>query len=369
MPSRPNPLRSPLHRPRTLVSASSAKALTFAIGALLIGVTSGVSTQAATLSHVRVTRTLRCGIIQETPEYSSSDDHGPRQSFDADICRAVAVAILGPNARTILAPYPDDVAAMAGLQANKVDLIPTLTLDLTHASNHAIALSPPVLYDGVGFLVPISAGIAHADQLAGKKICFLAATQVEPSLQAWFTREQLEFVPFPFNEEGEMEAAFVSGNCAALAGDLTRLANTGIGFGPLATHYALLPDQVTHDPFVISQDPLAAASRSDDPAFARIVTWTLEVLLNAEASGLTQHNIGSIGPTTDATTQILSGRTGEIGRRLGLSNSWATWVIHAVGDYGGIYARDLGDQSPLRLPRAQNRLSTQGGLLLPLPLK
>ena len=337
--------------------------------ALLLLLAAALPVHAATLARIRASHTLRCGVNQETPEYSSTDDHGPRRAFDAEICRAVAIAILGPDARVILTSYPDDVGAMTALRAGKVDLLPTLTLDLTHASNPALAFSPPILYDGVGFLIPSSASLTHADQLSGKKICFLASTQVELSLRVWFARQHLDFVPFPFNEEGEMEAAFVSGNCPALAGDLTRLVSTRIGFGPLAARYALLPDPISHDPAVISQDPLAAASRSDDPAFARIVTWTLEVLLNAEASGLTQRNIVSIGPTADETTQVLTGRSGEIGARLGLSNSWATHVLNAVGNYGEIYDRTLGDQSPLKLPRAQSRLSTQGGLMLPLPLK
>jgi general L-amino acid transport system substrate-binding protein len=290
---------------------------------------------------------------------------------------------------------------MAALRANKVDLLPTLTLDLTHASNPALTFSPPILYDGVGFLVPNSANLIQATQLSEKKICFLAATQVEPSLQSWFAAQHLNFVPFPFNEEGEMEAAFVTGNCAALAGDLTRLVNIRFGFGSLAAHFSLLPGQ-------ISQDPLAAASLSDDPAFTRIVTWTLEVLLNAEATGLTQSSAtsylsslapthassnttrsrpsrsapllssrsvakGSASPTdnpaADPTLAILTGSTAEIGERLGLSNLWALKVIAAVGNYGEIYDRDLGDESPLKLPRNQNRLATQGGLMLPLPLK
>ena len=90
---------------------------------------------ASTLDHIRQTKTLRCGINQETPEYSTSDDHGARQAFDADLCRAVAIAILGPNARTILTPYPDDVTSMAALGSAKVDLLPTLTLDLKHSAN------------------------------------------------------------------------------------------------------------------------------------------------------------------------------------------------------------------------------------------
>jgi general L-amino acid transport system substrate-binding protein len=317
---------------------------------------------APTLDHIRQSKTLRCGINQETPEYSTSDDHGAREAFDADICTAVAVAILGPDARITITPYPDDVAGMDALRTNQVDLLPTLTLDLTHSANAAIAFSPPLLYDGVGFLVPLSAKITHAGQLGDKKICFLAETEVEVALRTWFARQHIKFLPFPFQEEGEMEAAFVTGNCTALAGDLTRLATTRVAFGSLAGRYALLPEQ-------ISKDPLAAASRADDPAFAEVVRWTIEVLLQAEESGLTQDNIATASTNPDPGIRFLSGQTGEIGSRLGLDNAWAARVIAAVGNYGELYNRDLGDRSPLKLPRALNRLYTQGGLMYPLPLK
>jgi general L-amino acid transport system substrate-binding protein len=317
---------------------------------------------AATLDRIRQTGTLRCGTNLETPEYSTSDDHGAREAFDADICRAVAIAILGPNARTTIAAYPDDVATAAALRANEVDLIPTQTLDFTHASDATVTFSPPLLYDGVGFLVPIAAHLTHAAQLTNRKICFVAETQVEVALRAWFAQQRLRFVPFPFQEEGEMEAAFVTDNCAALAGDLTRLANVRVGFGPLSAHYTLLPEQ-------ISEDPLAAASRSNDPAFANIVRWTIDVFIQAEESGLTQHTIATARANSDPTVRFLTGRTGEIGARLGLDNSWACKVIAAVGNYGEIFDRDLGAGSPLKLPRHLNRLHTRGGLLYALPLK
>jgi general L-amino acid transport system substrate-binding protein len=317
---------------------------------------------AQTLAHIRESKTLRCGINAETPEYSTTDDHGPRQAFDADVCRAVAVAILGPDARVAVTQLPDDVAAMEALRTGAVDLLPTLTLDMSHASAPDLTFSPPVLYDGVGFMVPLSARVTQARQLSGKKICFLAETEVEVALRAWFARQKLKFVAFPFQEEGEMEAAFVTGNCAALTGDRTRLASTRLAFGPLATRYTLLPQQ-------IAADPLAAASRADDPAFASVVRWTLEVLLQAEAHGLTQQNIAAARNNPDPTVRILTGQTREIGSRLGLDDGWAMQVVAAVGNYGELYERDLGAQSALKLPRAQNRLTAQGGLMFPLPLK
>jgi general L-amino acid transport system substrate-binding protein len=315
-----------------------------------------------TLDHIRQTGTLRCGINQETAEYSTSDDHGAREAFDADVCKAVAVAVLGSKARMVTTEYPDDVASMDALRSGAVDLLPTLTLDLTHSAEAPIIFSRPVLFDGVGFLVPLSAKVAHATQLGEKKICFLAETEVEVALRAWFARQHLKFVPFPFQEEGEMEAAFVTGNCTALAGDLTRLAETRVAFGPLAARYTLLPD-------AISKDPLASTSRADDVQFAKLVGWTLEILVQAEESGLTQRNIANAEAGSDSSVEILTGRTQEIGSRLGLDDAWAVRVISAVGNYGEIYERNLGSQSALKLTRGWNRLYTDGGLMVALPVK
>jgi general L-amino acid transport system substrate-binding protein len=334
----------------------------FACAALAMLLAPVCARAGTTLDRVRRAGTLRCGINRETPEYSTSDDHGAREAFDGDVCRAVAVAILGAKARIVTTEYDDDVASMAALRKNAVDLLPTLTLDLTHSARTGIAFSRPVLYDGVGFLVPLTENVAHAEQLGGKKICFLTETQVEVAVRAWFAEQRMKFVPFPFQEEGEMEAAFVTGNCVALAGDRTRLATTRVGFGPLAGRYMLLPEQ-------ISKDPLASASRADDPAFAEIVRWTIEVLVQAEESGLTQKNIAAATGDTDPTVAILTGQTREIGARLGLENTWVVRVIEAVGNYGEMYEHDLGDESVLRLSRGLNLLYNQGGLMYALPLK
>lgn len=53
------------------------------------------------------------------------------------------------------------------------------------------------------------------------------------------------------------------------------------------------------------------------------------------------------------------------GAALGLGADWQSQVSATVGSYADIYARNLGDRSPLDLPRGANALWTQGGLLLP----
>ena len=323
---------------------------------------------ASTLARVRAAGVLGCGIDQEEPEYSTADDHGSREAFDKDLCRAVAVAVLGEHARVREMNYPDDRAAMEALKAGVVDMVPTLSDDFTHSVGTHLEFTRPVLWDGVGLLVLGSSPAMRARQLGGKKICFIAETTVEESVRSWFAREHLDYVPFPFQEEGEMEAAFATGNCGALAGDRTRLGGTRALLAQHGKSARLLPE-------VISKDPLAAAVRDDDPQWASIVRWVMEALVQAEESGVTKSNAASMrdgAPKADAADSVLwflLGGSQQIGSGLDLENDWVVRVIEATGNYGEMYERDLGSGSALKLPRGENELRKHGGLMVALPPK
>ena len=336
---------------------------------ILILVVCGIARAAdssATLARVRAAGVLRCGIDVEQAEYSTADDHGNRAQFDADLCRAVAVAVLGSKAQVAAEDYPDNATAMAALRASEVDMVATLTDDFTHAAGTHLVFTRPVLWDGVGFLLPAANHVTRARELNGKKVCFLGETTVEESVRAWFAREHLDFVPFPFQEEGEMQAAFATGNCGALAGDRTRLAQTRAVMALHGKSTRLLPES-------ISKDPVASAVREDDRQWIAIVNWVMEALVEAEESGVTQSNVRQFethaAQEVDPLRRFLLGGSHQIGSALGLDNDWVARVIEATGNYGEIYERDLGSGSAMKLPRADNRLSRDGGLIVALPPK
>jgi general L-amino acid transport system substrate-binding protein len=319
-----------------------------------------------TLEKVRAAGELRCGIDVAEAEYSMSDDHGNREAFDGDLCRAVAAAALGPGARVVMMKYPDDATSVHGLSnspyGGEVEMVATLTGDLSHAVGAGIRLTRPVLWDGVGFLVLGSKPALRARQLAGKPICFLAESGVEESVQAWFSREHLHLAAYPFSEEGEMDAAFTTGHCGALAEDRTRLAETRARMAEHGRKTTLLPE-------TISKDPLASATREDDAQWAAIVSWVMEALVQAEESGVTRANVSAMSRSDDPILRRLLGGSHEIGGKLGLSDDWVVRVIESTGNYGEIYERDLGDTSAMKLPRGENALREHGGLMMALPVK
>lgn len=313
-----------------------------------------------TLDKIKAAGSLTCGIDIEQPEYSTQDAHGNHGAFDLDICKAVAVAVLGPNARFTVKPYRDEQDALKALKSGEIALLATGSPNYINTTNSTFGFAQPVFYDYQGFLVNKTMGIQSPKDLAGKKICFLGGTEIEMQIQGYMNRVNIDWLPFSFQEEGEMEAAFVTRNCAAIAADVSQLAYEQIAFKGLARDYAILPD-------VIAKDPLAPAYRLDDPQWAAIVNWTVDALIQAEESGVTRANLAEMEKSSDPVIQRLLGTRHGYGQFLSLDDAWAAHVIESVGNYGEIFERDLGPKSAMKLPRGPNSLWTQGGLMYALP--
>jgi general L-amino acid transport system substrate-binding protein len=65
----------------------------------------------------------------------------------------------------------------------------------------------------------------------------------------------------------------------------------------------------------------------------------------------------------------LLGVEGDLGAKLGLPNDFVVAALHAVGNYGEIYDRNLGPDTPFALPRGLNNLYTNGGIQYAPPLR
>ena len=59
----------------------------------------------------------------------------------------------------------------------------------------------------------------------------------------------------------------------------------------------------------------------------------------------------------------------ELGAKLGLSNDYMVKVLEQTGNYGEIWDRNLGPDTPFKLPRGINAQWTDGGLLYTPPFR
>ncbi|MBA3048886.1 MAG: amino acid ABC transporter substrate-binding protein, partial [Brevundimonas sp.] len=73
----------------------------------------------------------------------------------------------------------------------------------------------------------------------------------------------------------------------------------------------------------------------------------------------------------DPAVRRLLGAEGEVGPMLGLRKDWAKAAIEAEGNYGEIFSRNVGADSPLDLARGLNAQwnARPGGLIYALPIR
>ncbi len=306
----------------------------------------------AVLDRIRQAGVLACGMLSEPADYTEDDTHGALPALDRDICRAVAAAVLGDADRVRLAAYPDEQHGFAAIRAGQADLLLGASARLTAGPLFHIAFGRPVFLDGQSFLVERAAHIASPADLAGRQVCFLAGTPAADTVQAVLSARKIAFLPFPFREAGEMEAALVTGHCAAMAGDLSHLADARAQFHARAADFVILPQ-------AISLDPIAPAWPDSDPQWGRIVDRAVSALLQAELEGVMQADAAS-AQTLARPGDLLPGDR-AVAQVLGLAPGWSLRAVAAVGSYAELFRRDLGDASPLRLPRVPNALWTAGG--------
>ncbi|MCK4900119.1 MAG: hypothetical protein KAS38_15170, partial [Anaerolineales bacterium] len=119
----------------------------------------------------------------------------------------------------------------------------------------------------------------------------------------------------------------------------------------------------------ISKEPLTpVVPTGDDQWFdiVKVVTWGL---INAEELGVTQANVEQMKSSDNIKVRRLLGTEGEWGQAdLSLPADAVVKAVAAVGNYGEIFERYLGSGG-LNLPRGQNNLWTNGGLIYAPPMR
>jgi len=126
----------------------------------------------------------------------------------------------------------------------------------------------------------------------------------------------------------------------------------------------VLPDE-------ISKDPQGPVVRQGDSQWADLVRWTLNALILAEEMGVTAKTVAEQRdqPASPEIGRLLAGD--GLGQQLLLKDDWAFQVIRQVGNYGEIFARNLGSDSDLGLERGRNAQwnATPPGLLYAPPMR
>jgi len=209
------------------------------------------------------------------------------------------------------------------------------------------------------FMVPVKMKAKTAKDLNGGTICTSAGTNNARYVADFLKVNNIKAEVLTFEKREEQRAAYAQGRCDADMNWGPTLAVTRASQADAKEH-VILPDVVAVAPQVI------IVKESDDH-YLDVINWVLEALLIAEENGITRANIDQIkAKPPNPSIEKLLGVTPGMGARLGLSDQWAYNTIKAMGNFGEIYERNLGSQSPYKLDRGMNALWRDKGVFVPM---
>ena len=321
----------------------------------------GTAAQADTLDIARERGMLRCGVSQGVLGFSSPNDKGEWTGFDVDFCRAVAAAALGDASKVQYVPLSTK-ERFAALQSGEVDLLSRQTTwTLSRDTDLGMSFVGVNYYDGQAFMVRKDLGVASAKELSGASVCTETGTTTEQNMADYFSANGIQYNVIAFEKPDQTVQAFGTGRCDVYSTDASAL---------YAQRLTLTdPDAFIVLPEVISKEPLGPAVRQGDDQWFKIVRWTLFAMIEAEELGITKDYAASVAETGTVAQKRFLGSDGEISKNFGLDPKWALQAISAVGNYGEVFERHLGKDSPLKIDRGLNKLWNDGGLVYAPPVR
>jgi len=330
---------------------------TLAAASALAGIAS-----ADTLADIKARGELICGTNTGLTGFAAPDANGVYQGFDVAVCKAIAAAVLGDATKVRYVPTTGETRFTA-LASGEVDLlVRNSTWTFSRDTDLKFDFVAVNYYDGQGFMVKKDLGVSSAKELDGATVCIQTGTTTELNLADFFKANNISYTPVTVADDSEAQRQYVAGACDAYTTDASGL----------AASRATLPDAENHIilPEIISKEPLGPAVRHGDNNWGDVVRWTFYALVAAEELGITSANVNEIGTSTvNPEIKRILGTEGDMGAMIGLDAEWAKRAIAANGNYGEIFAANIGESTPIGLARGLNAQWTQGGLMYAPPFR
>ncbi|AXS42620.1 amino acid ABC transporter substrate-binding protein [Breoghania sp. L-A4] len=316
---------------------------------------------AATLDDVKSKGFIQCGVSQGLPGFSAQDDKGAWNGIDVDYCRAMAAAVFGDAEAVKYTPLSAKERFTA-ISSGEVDILSrNTTWTMTRDTQLGLNFAGVTYYDGQGFMVRKSLGVSSALELSGASVCTNTGTTTELNVTDYFRTNNMDFELVAFEKADEVVSAYDAGRCDVYTTDASGLYAQRLKLTNADEHVVL--------PEIISKEPLGPVVRQGDDQWFSIAKWTYFALVNAEELGVTSANVDEMKSSDNPSILRLLGAEGTFGEPLGIANDWAYNIIKQVGNYGELFERNVGPDTPLGISRGQNALWSKGGLQYAPPIR
>jgi general L-amino acid transport system substrate-binding protein len=315
---------------------------------------------AQTLESIRAAHHLECGTVLGADDWNGEDIHGNLSALEAEVCRAIAIAIFGDETGLRVQAFPAEPEALNALKAGTIQLAIGISPSASTAVSFGVGFGPPIFFDSQRLMVSKLGGIRELAGLRDKLICALDMSPPERVLRDEMTARGIPYALQAHSEQGEMDAAVAVRRCQAGTAMESRLAQSRANFHAVTSDFVFLPER-------FGLYPMVPAYRYGDQKFGLVIDWVVSALIEAEALGITKGNVAAALKREDMRAEQLLGHDFATAQALGLAHDWAAKVIAATGNYGEVFQHTAG--GPYHLDRGLNGLWTEGGLMRPLPMR
>jgi general L-amino acid transport system substrate-binding protein len=333
------------------------------IGALTVAGLAASAAVAGTMDDVKARGKLNCGVTTGLVGFAAPDANGEWQGFDVGVCRAVAAAVLGDPKAVEFVPTTGKTRFTA-LASGEIDMLArNTTWTFSRDVDLKFEFTGINYYDGQGFMAPKDLGVSSAKDLDGATVCIQTGTTTELNLADFFRSNNISYEPVPIETNAEAQQQYLAGACDVFTTDASGLAATRATFEDPSAHVVL--------PEIVSKEPLGPLVRHGDNDWGDVVRWSLNALIAAEELGVTSANIAELSsaPTNNPEINRLLGTEGNLGEMLGLDAEWAKRAIMAGGNYGELFEKNIGENTPIGLARGLNAQWKNGGLIYTPPFR
>lgn len=312
------------------------------------------------LRYINARGVIRCGTEAGNQIFAYKDENKQWQGINVELCKMLSTAIFGRSNRFQMVPLHRNQVAKA-LATDKIDV---MIGGLPYSASNEIgtrAMPAAVWYYDRQVFVAKDAGEATSmEAFRGEKVCVINENDDLNNLMAYNNKYQLDFSVLPFPNMARAREAFLLKRCKLFTGNSMLLKDLIVNTPAGTSDVEILPETLVTRPVYIFTERENTTLRS-------IVKWVVNASRMAEELGITSENIGiSLGVANQSARNLL-GLDEKLWKKFGLEPTWLQTNLKESGNYGEIFEKTLGSQSPFKMERNENNLLQNKGLMMTDP--
>jgi len=308
------------------------------------------------VSNIQNRGKVYCGTNKNNSDLAYKEEDGSWHGFDSVICRAVSAALLGN--KELFEMKPINMAnASKLLREGRLDIVIgefALPAETEITSN---IFNIDVLYnEKVMLLAHKIENATSMEAYKGSKVCMVRNSIDTYYLNNFNDKYNLELKRLFFPSREKAAEAFYLNRCMLLPGASNELKKIVKNNFKGKDYIEILPETIGLRPVYIMVD-------KENTRLAITIKWILNALRLAEIYDITSENIPLMLGDKDTSVQNLLGTRTELWDKFKVNPTWIRKFIAEEGNYGEIYERNLGPNTPLNL----DMITPERGLATPKP--